>query len=414
MRNDYTDYIAHSNFHKYVAKVKTASGNKYFYTQDEYNSYLRGGRTSAPSGPARFFPTSQDAPVKTKNGKRYKKVEGAVNGVKSILSSARDAKNKAANRAVNGRMAGIHQTPTRGLSGAAYTVKNKAAAAASTVRGTVGSAKNRAINGRMAGIHQTPTRGLSGAAYTAKRGITAAGDAAKKKMVGAAATVGSTKVTNAKNGPQAPASVYGKHKVNNAKNAVKNAAISVRDKTIGAPDSNSAYRVGMRKAKNFAGKAADEVRKTFVGDHNHMSRISKAKMNVENKISSLEYNASKKIKGLLAKGKSISPALAEKMSNSVQKLKSKVHQSGASSEEIKMMNDKLDRIMKQIEQNQEKPLKNTGSHPAYNQDGSHYTNNQGIAGVRGNRAMQGSRPTDNQGYVSKKDRKKAAKAARRK
>ena len=235
----------------------------------------------------------------------------------------------------------------------------------------------------------------------------------------------STKVTNAKNGPQAPASVYGKHKVNNAKNAVKNAAISVRDKTIGAPDSNSAYRVGMRKAKNFAGKAADEVRKTFVGDHNHMSRISKAKMNVENKISSLEYNASKKIKGLLAKGKSISPALAEKMSNSVQKLKSKVHQSGASSEEIKMMNDKLDRIMKQIEQNQEKPLKNTGSHPAYNQGvvtygeykpshGSHYTNNQGIAGVRGNRAMQGSRPTDNQGYVSKKDRKKAAKAARRK
>lgn len=393
MRNDYTDYIAHGNFHKYVAKAKTASGNKYFYTQDEYNAYLRGGRsplitnnythkgtvTSTVNGrksaPSEFSYTT----VKAKNGKKFKKVEGAINGMKSKLSAAKASANKTA---------------------------------------------REAINGRTAGIHQTPTRGLSGTAYSAKRGITAAGEAAKKKMVGASATVGSKKVTNAKNGPQAPASVYGKHKVNNAKNAVKNAAISVRDKTIGAPDSNSAYRVGMRKAKNLAGKVADETRKTFVGDHNHMSRISKAKVNVENKISSLEYNATKKIKGLLSKGKGISPALAEKMSNSVQKLKSKVHQSGASSEEIKMMNDKLDRIMKQIEQNQEKPLKNTGSHPTYNQGvvsygeykpshGSRYTNNQGIAGTRGNKAMQGSRPTDNQGYVSKKDRKKAAKAAKR-
>ena len=322
MRNDYTDYIAHGNFHKYVAKVKTAVGNKYFYTQDEYNAFLRGG-------------------------------------------------------------------------------KAKAAAAVSAVKSTVGSAKNRAINGRPAGIHQTPTRGLAGAAYTAKRGITAAGDAAKKKMVGAAATVGSTKVTNAKNGPQAPASVYASHKKNQASLRYNAAA----DKVKGAVSS----------AKKSINNATTKVK----------NRVALEKHVLGNKINALEFKVGKKVDGLLAKNKKISAELASKMKKSVAKLRTKMAGSGGTSEEIKMMNDKLDRIMKQIEQNQEKPLKNTGSHPAYNQGvvtygeykpshGSHYTNNQGIAGVRGNRAMQGSRPTDNQGYVSKKDRKKAAKAARRK
>lgn len=367
MRNDYTDYIAHGNFHKYVAKVKTAVGNKYFYTQDEYNAFLRGAKS---------------------------KVSNAVNS------------------AVNGRPAGIHQKPTRGLAGAAYTAKNKAASAAKAVRGTVGSATNRAINGRPAGIHQTPTRGAAGAAYTAKRGITAAGEAAKKKMVGAAATVGSTKVTNAKNGPQAPASVYAGHKKNQAKMRYNAAAGKVKGAVNSAVNS---AKGAASNAKNAINNATTKVK----------NRVAFEKHVFGNKINALEYKVSKKVDGLLAKNKKISSELANKMKTSVTKLRSKIAGSGGTSEEIKMMNDKLDRIMKQIEQNQEKPLKNTGSHPAYNQGvvtygeykpshGSRYTNNQGIAGVRGNRAMQGSRPTDNQGYVSKKDRKKAAKAAKRK
>jgi len=362
MRNDYTDYIAHGNFHKYVAKVKTAVGNKYFYTQDEYNAFLRGGKA---------------------------KVSSAVN------------------TAMNGRQAGIHQTPTRGVNGATYSVKKK-------VSGTINGAKSKLsaardaknkttrelVNGRPAGIHQTPTRGLSGAAYTAKRGITATTAAAKNKMVGAAATVGSTKVTNAKNGPQAPASVYANHKKNQA---------------------NMRYDAAANKVKGAVNNAKTAINNATTKVKN---RVAFEKHVFGNKINALEYKVGKKVDGLLAKNKKISSELASKMKNSVEKLRSKVAGSGGTSEEIKMMNDKLDRIMKQIEQNQEKPLKNTGSHPAYNQGvvsygeykpshGSRYTNNQGIAGTRGNKAMQGSRPTDNQGYVSKKDRKKAAKAAKR-
>ena len=33
--------LYHKNGHKYVAKVKTASGTRYFYSTDEYNAFLR-------------------------------------------------------------------------------------------------------------------------------------------------------------------------------------------------------------------------------------------------------------------------------------------------------------------------------------------------------------------------------------
>jgi hypothetical protein len=354
MRNDYTDYIQHG-FHKYVAKVKTASGNKYFYTQDEYNAYLRGGRQP-----------------------------------------------------------GIHQTPTRGLDGAAYTVKSKVNNVLSSAKSSLNKTKNTAINGRMPGIHQTPTRGLSGAAYTAKNKV-------GKAVKSAGATIGSTKVTSAKNGPQAPASIYGKHKVNNATNRVKNAAVSIRDKTIGAPDSNSAYRVVTRKAKRMVGDAGRALDRTFGhGEkNNRMNAPERAISKAKDKINSLHYKVTKKIDNL--KG-DVSENLAAKMSKSVQKLRNSIRGSGASSEEIKMMNDKLDKIMAQIEESKKEPMRNTGSHPAYNQGvvtykdytpsrGSKPSNNQGVTGFTGNKAAQGSRPTDNQGYVSAKNRKKYAKAA---
>lgn len=360
MRNDYTDYIQHAFGHKYVAKVKTASGNKYFYTQDEYNAFL------------------------------------------------------------HGRTAGIHQTPTRGVAGAAYSVKKKATDAVTNlrnkaalnkhvmdnkidvakykagkagnkVRGTVGSATNTFINGRTAGIHQTPTRGAAGAAYTVKRSV---GNAAKS----VAATVGSTPVTSKKNGPQAPASVYASHKKNQASLRGKNAIDkinSAKNKVLGEPDSNSNYRVAMRKLKNTAGKVGEEFNKTFGHNekHNNMNRVEKAVMNAQNKISTLEYKVSKKIDSLIGKNKKVSPELAAKMKGSVDEARREVVNSGADSETIKMMNDKLDKldkILKEIEAN--KTVKNTGSHPAYN---------QGVVSYKDYKPTQGSRPTNNQGYVPK-------------
>lgn len=357
MRNDYTDYIQHAFGHRYVAKVKTASGTKYFYSQDEYNAFL------------------------------------------------------------HGRTAGIHQTPTRGVAGAAYSIKKKATDAvtnlrnkaalnkhvidnkidvakykagktANKVRGTVGSATNTFINGRTAGIHQTPTRGAAGAAYSAKRSI---GNAAKK----VASTVGSTPVTSKKNGPQVPASVMASHKANQASLRGKNALAkinSAKNKVLGEPDSNSNYRVAMRKIKNTAGKVGEEFNKTFGHNekHNNMNRVEKAVMNAQNKISSLEYKVSKKIGSLIGKNKKVSPELAAKMKESVDEARHEVVNSGADSETIKMMNDKLDKILKEIESN--KTVKNTGSHPAYN---------QGVVSYPEYKPTQGSRPTNNQGYVPK-------------
>ena len=350
MRNDYTDYIQHAFGHKYVAKVKTASGTKYFYTQEEYDAYRNGDMKVVKR--AGLLPNDKNRPLLTTTKNTYITSKmGPATSYKNIETTTQGKLAKTANSLRSGTIAGIHQKPSRGLDGAAYSVKKKATNAVNKVRGTIGSATKRA-----------------------------------------AATVGSTPVTSKKNGPQAPASVYGKHKANNAKNAVKNAAISVRDKTIGAPDSNSNYRVAMRKIKNTAGKVGKEFNKTFGHNekHNNMNRVEKAVMNAQNKISTLEYKVSKKIDSLIGKNKKVSPELAAKMKGSVDEARREIVNSGADSETIKMMNNKLDKILKEIEAN--KTVKNTGSHPAYN---------QGVVSYKDYKPAQGSRPTNNQGYVPK-------------
>ena len=328
MRNDYTDYIQHGFGHKYVAKAKTASGTKYFYSQAEYDAFL------------------------------------------------------------HGRPAGIHQTPTRGVSGALYSVKKKATdavtnlknkaalnkhimdnkielakykagKAANAVKGTIGSATNSVINGRPAGIHQTPTRGSAGAAYTVKRSV---GNAAKS----VAATVGSTPVTSKKNGPQAPASVMANHKKNQMALRYNAAA----DKVKGAVNS----------AKTSINNATTKVK----------NRVALEKHVLGNKINALEFKVSKKVDGLVAKNKKISAELAGKMKKSVENLRRKIIGSGVDDETMNMMNDKLDKILKEIEAN--KTAKNTGSHPAFN---------QGIVTYPNYRPSKSSTPTNNQGYIPK-------------
>lgn len=328
MKNDYTDYIQHAFGHRYVAKVKTANGNRYFYTQEEYDAYRNG------EGLYGAF-------------KRYDDKQAA------FQKSFGDALTR-------------------------YRTNKK------------NTQKREFINGRQAGIHQTPTRGAMGAAYTVKNKLSSLGSSAKKAMTNTAAAIGSTKVTRSSKGPQAPASVYGAHKVNNAKNAVKNAATTLRDKTLGAPDSNSRYRVTMRKAKNAVKDAGKALDRTFGhGEkNNRMNVIERSAMKARGKIANLEYNVSKKVKSLLGKGKGVSPELAAKMTNSVNKARQDVASSGASAEEIKMMNDKLDKILSEINAN--KAAKQSTSHPAYN---------QGYVPKSSN--LPTSRPAYNQGYVPK-------------
>ena len=194
MRNDYNDYIAHKD-HKYFAKTKANGKTRYFYTKAEYNAF---------------------------------------------------------------------------------------------------------INGRQAGIHQKPTRGLAGAAYTAK-----------KKVTGALASIGSKKVTNAKNGPQAPASVFATHKVNNAKNAVSSAKMSLSKLTNELVNGRQAG-IHQTPTRGLAGTAYTASRKTndamksieesyrkVAGDKNygngglHPGAARKAIWNAKSKLGIAKTNAKK-------------------------------------------------------------------------------------------------------------------------
>jgi len=177
MRNDYTDYIAHGD-HKYFAKAKVNGKNRYFYSKAEYNAFL------------------------------------------------------------NGKQAGIHQKPTRGLAGAAYTVK--------------------------------------------------------KKVTGAIASIGSKKVTNAKNGPQAPASVYATHKANNTKNATSSAKTSInkaaRELINGRPAG-----IHQTPSRGLAGTAYTASKKTNDGMKSIQESYRKVKLTAQDKFSSAKKEADEKI-----------------------------------------------------------------------------------------------------------------------
>lgn len=137
MRNDYTDYISHSSpKHKYIAKV----GSRYFYDRDEYNTY------------------------KSNKGKS---------------KSSTKLRSKA-NSIWNGRNPGIHQTPTRGAAGKAYTVKKSATSAGKTIQSKIGSV----LKGRNPGIHQTPSGGLDHLAYKVKKTTTRATNLVKNSKAG--------------------------------------------------------------------------------------------------------------------------------------------------------------------------------------------------------------------------------------
>ena len=137
MRNDYTDYIQHGLFskkHKYVAKVKYGPGataSRYFYNNDDYQAYLKNKNAKVTvNAPASVMANHKinQARLRAKNvGSTLSKTVANVGEKLSNLTSTVKAKTGSATNAfINGRPAGIHQKPSRGVAGAAYTAKNKA------------------------------------------------------------------------------------------------------------------------------------------------------------------------------------------------------------------------------------------------------------------------------------------------
>lgn len=144
MRNDYTDYIQHALFskkHKYVAKVKygTGSAARYFYNNDDYQAYLKNKNAkvtvNAPASVTANHKLNQ-AKLKAKNvGSTLSKTAANVGEKISNLTSTVKAKTSSAkNTFINGRPAGIHQKPTRGAAGAAYTASRKTSDAMKSIQ----------------------------------------------------------------------------------------------------------------------------------------------------------------------------------------------------------------------------------------------------------------------------------------
>ena len=153
---------------------------------------------------------------------------------------------------------------------------------------------NAFMNGRPAGIHQKPSRGLAGAAYSAKRGITAAGDVAKKKVTGVLASIGAKKVTNAKNGPQAPASVYATHKANNAKNAASSAKTSFSKATNELINGRPAG-IHQTPTRGLAGAAYTAKNKTNDGMKSIQESYRKVKLSAQDKFNGVKDSANSKL-----------------------------------------------------------------------------------------------------------------------
>lgn len=137
MRNDYTDYIKHGLFskkHKYVAKVKYGPGAtaaRYFYNNDDYQAYLKNKNAKVTvNAPASVMASHKinQARLRAKNvgSTLSKTVANVGEKLSSLTSTVKSKTGSAKNEFINGRQAGIHQTPSRGAAGAAYTAKNKA------------------------------------------------------------------------------------------------------------------------------------------------------------------------------------------------------------------------------------------------------------------------------------------------
>ena len=160
MRNDYTDYIAHGD-HKYFAKAKVNGKNRYFYSKAEYNAFLNGKHAGIHQKPTRGAAGAAYTVKKKASGALNSIKEGASNAVNSVKSKYKDAKTKASKKAftaLNGTPAGIHQLPSGGLNHQAYVAKKKTNDAMKSIQESYRKVAGDKDYGKGGGLHPGSAR----------------------------------------------------------------------------------------------------------------------------------------------------------------------------------------------------------------------------------------------------------------